>query len=234
VSQPGGIVTNSAIDQLFEAIRGHDVAKVDALVAQNPSVLSERNAQGISPLSWAAYLGQQPIVEALRVKRGTPDFHEACIVGDEGAVQAALAGGQDVNAFAPDGFTPVALAAFFRHPAIAKLLIDAGADVNLRAKNAQHVGPIHAAVARNDVQTLELLLLRGADPNLPQEKLFRPLHEAASNGSIASVALLLMYGADPNAVSEDGQRPADLARKKGHPFADKLASIAAEQAARAK
>lgn len=223
-------MSGTPIDQLFEAIRSHDVARVDALVAANPSVLSERNAQGVSPLSWAAYLGQQPIVEALRVKRGTPDFHEACIVGDEGAVQAAIARGQDVNEFAPDGFTPVALTAFFRHPTLARLLIDAGADVNLRAKNAQHVGPIHAAVARNDVQTLELLLLRGADPNLPQEKLVRPLHGAASEGSTVAVALLLMFGADATALTEDGESAADMARKKAHPFADRLAAIAAEQA----
>lgn len=221
---------SGTIDQLFEAIQAHDLAKVDALISAHPSVLTERNAQGVSPLSWAAYLGQQPIVEAIRVKRGTPDFHEACIVGDEGAVRAALAAGQDVNAFAPDGFTPVALGAFFRHPEIVKLLVDAGADLNLRSKNAQKVGPLHAATARNDVQTIELLLLRGADPNLPQEKLARPLHSAAANGCTAAVALLLMFGADPNAATEEGERPAEMARKKGHPLAARLEAIAAEQA----
>jgi ankyrin repeat protein len=136
-----------------------------------------------------------------------------------------------VNAFAPDGFTPVALAAFFRHPEVVKLLVDAGADLNLRSKNAQKVGPLHAAAARNDVQTLELLLLRGADPNLPQEKLARPLHSAAANGSTVAVALLLMYGADPNAATEEGERPADMARKKGHALATRLEAIAAAQRA---
>jgi uncharacterized protein len=220
-------VSGTPIDQLFEAIRAHDLAKVDEAISSHPSVLAQRNAQGISPLSWAAYLGQQPIVEALRVKRGAPDFWEACIVGDEGAVQGALAAGQDVNAFAPDGFTPVGLAAFFRHPEIVKQLVDAGADVNLRSKNAQKVGPLHAAAARSDVQTMELLLLRGADPNLPQEKLARPLHAAAANGSTIGVALLLMYGADPNAATEEGERPADLAKKKGHALAARLEVIAA-------
>jgi uncharacterized protein len=222
-------VSSSPIDQLFEAIRAHDLAKVDAVISAHPSVLAERNSQGVSPLSWAAYLGQQPIVEALRVKRGAPDFHEACIVGDEGAVRAALAAGQDVNAFAPDGFTPVALGAFFRHPGIVKLLVDAGADMNLRSNNAQKVGPLHAAAARNDVQTLELLLVRGADPNLPQEKLARPLHSAAANGNTVAVALLLMYGADPNAATEEGERPADMAKKKGHALAARLETIAAAQ-----
>jgi uncharacterized protein len=226
----GARKVSGTIDQLFDAIRAHDLAKVDALISAHPSVLAERNAQGVSPLSWAAYLGQQPIVEALRVKRGAPDFYEACIVGDEGAVRAALAAGQDVNAFAPDGFTPIGLGAFFRHPEIVKLLADAGADLNLRSRNAQKVGPLHAAAARNDVQTLELLLVRGADANLPQEKLARPLHSAASNGSTVAVALLLMYGADPSAATEDGERAADIARKKGHAaLAARLEGIAAGQ-----
>jgi len=222
---------DTPLDRLFEAIRSHDLAKVDEVVSEHPDVLNQRSAQGISPLSWAAYLGQQPVVEALRVKRGAPDFYEACIVGDEGSVQAALAAGQDVNAFAPDGFTPVGLAAFFRHPGIVKHLIDAGADVNLRSRNAQSVGPLHAAAARSDIEIIELLLLRGADPNLPQEKLARPLHSAAANGSTVAVALLLMYGADPNALTADGERPADLAKKKGHALAARLEAIAAAQMA---
>jgi uncharacterized protein len=127
-----------------------------------------------------------------------------------------------VDELAPDGFAPVALAAFFHQPQIVKILVEAGADVNLRSKNAQNVAAIHAAVARADVQTLELLLLRGADPNLPQEKGFRPLHGAASVGSLASVALLLMFGADLTLAADDGDRPADIARKKGHAFADRL------------
>lgn len=222
------------IEELFGAIRDRNLARVTELIASDPAVLSRRNAQGISPLSWAAYLELPVMVEALRARRGTPDFHEACIVGDDAVVRAALAGGQDVDAPAPDGFVPLGLAVFFRQGAIARLLIDAGADVNARAANAQQVAPVHAAVARNDLAMLELLLLQGADPDAPQARGFRPLHGAALGGHTAAVALLLMFGADVAAATEEGQRAADLARRSGHTaLAERLALISGRRTQRA-
>lgn len=223
-------MSTSAIEPLFDAIRAGDLSRVQALVIDNPSILAARNAQGISPLSWAAYTGQVVVLEALRARRGEPDFFEACIIGDETVVQTALDRGHDIDAFAPDGFTPLALAVFFGHRDLSRRLIEAGADLNLRANNAQNVGPIHAALARGDVQTLELLLQMGADPNAVQEKNFRPLHEAASSGSTVGVALLLMYGADPSAKADDGQTPADLARSKGYALAGRLDALTAQRA----
>jgi len=215
------------LDDLFNAIRSRDLDTVKRLIDADASLLSKRNAQGISPLSWSAYLQQPAMVATLLAKRGTPDFYEACIVGDDRAVSAALERGQDVNAPAPDGFTALGLAVFLGQPAVARLLLDAGADVNARATNPQRVAAIHAAVARNDVPTLELLLLRGADPNLPQEKGVRPLHEAAASGSFGAVAMLLLFGADAGVATEDGQQPAALARSKGHTaLADRLDAIA--------
>jgi ankyrin repeat protein len=223
------VESTSTIEPLFEAIQAGDLGKVNALIAAHPSMLNARNARGASPLSWAAYTGQAAILAALRSRRPELDFFEACIVSDESAVRAAMEAGQDVDAFAPDGFTPLALAVFFGHAVLARRLIEAGADVNLRAKNDQHVGPIHAALARGDLQTLELLLQMGADPNAPQEKNIRPLHEAASSGSTVGVALLLMYGADPAAKADDGHTAADLARGKGYAIAARLEALAAKR-----
>jgi uncharacterized protein len=72
-------------------------------------------------------------------------------------------------------------------------LIDAGADLNAKANNALQVAPIHAAIARSDIATLGLLLERGADPNLTQQKLVRPLTrrcrvgELSGNGHVVDV-----------------------------------------------
>jgi uncharacterized protein len=217
---------STAIESLFDAIRAGDLSKVNTLVTEHPNLLGTRNSRGISPLSWAAYTGQTVILETLRARRGRPDFFEACILGDETAMQAAIESGQDIDAFAPDGFTPLGLTVFFGHGSLARKLVEAGADVNLQANNDQHVGPIHAAMARGDVKTLELLLQMGADPNAEQDKKYRPLHAAASSGSTIGVALLLMYGADPAAKAETGQTAADLARNKGYEIAARLEALA--------
>ena len=218
---------SSNLEVLFDAIRNRDSGRIQHLLADDPSLLSRRNSQGISPLSWAAYLELAPIVELLRTRRGVPDFHEACIVGDESAVRDALEGGQDVNAPASDGFTALGLAVFFRQAEITRLLLDSGADADARARNAQQVGPVHAAVARGDLAALEVLLSRGADPDSPQARGIRALHVAAANGNGAAVDLLLKFGANPRLTSEDGATAEELARRGGHAvLADRLHALA--------
>jgi ankyrin repeat protein len=215
------------IDDVMAAIRADDAAALTALLDADPGLAGARDANGLSALSLSAYMGRDALVDLVRARRGTPDFFEAVILGDAEAVRDALVAGQDVDAFAPDGFTALGLAAFFRHPGIAAALIEAGADVNLQARNAQGVGAIHAATARADVATLELLLAKGADPNAPQQQGVTPLHGAASVGSAAAAGLLLLYGADINARMEDGKTPAEIARERGHPqLAERLAAFA--------
>lgn len=201
---------------IFDLIQAGDLKALQDRLQQSPTAARETSSSGASPLMYAAYFERSDMVEALRRSVTDLSFFEACIVGDMPALRAALARGQDVDQRSADGFTPLGLAVFFRRPEAARLLIEAGADINARAANAQQVGPIHAAVGRSDAATLQLLLLRGADPNLPQMKLVRPLHDAAASGNLATVAMLLVFGADSDARTEDGQTPADLARGRGH------------------
>jgi uncharacterized protein len=186
-----------------------------ALIA-NPKLATTRSEKGLTPLMLAAYLEQQEMVQLIRTHKPNLDFHEACIVGDMVTIRQVLARGQDVNQFSPDGFTPLGLAVFFRQEAAARLLIDAGADLNKKANNTTQVAPIHAAVARADLKTLQMLLLRGADPNLPQQRMMRPLHEASAAGSVPAAAMLLMFGADISTKNEEGKTARDFAREAGH------------------
>lgn len=204
------------MQELLDAIQANRPDEVERLLRAQPQLAAGRSQNGLSPISLAAYLGRPALVELIRAHRGEPDFFEVCLLGEESAVRARLAAGQDVNAFAPDGFTPLGLAAYFGHAAVAKLLLDGGADVNARARNPQQVGPIHAAVSRSDVAMLQLLLKRGADPNLPQQQLFRPLHGAAANGNSTIAGLLLLFGADAAGKTAAGKGAAELAREHKH------------------
>ncbi len=218
------------LQQLFDAIRRDDAVTVENLISASPALLTQRDDSGMSALTFAAYVENKALIERLRIARGTPDFFEAVIIGELPVIRDALAAGQDVEARAPDGFTALGLAVFFRQPEAARLLLDANADVNAQATNASQVGPIHAAAARQDIATLELLLYRGANPNAPQQQQVRPIHVTAQSGNTAMTALLLMFGADVSLASEDGKRAADYARAKNHlELARRLDALAGKQ-----
>jgi ankyrin repeat protein len=119
------------------------------------------------------------------------------------------------NAFGPDGFTPLGLAAFFAHPAAARLLLASGADPSQAARNGTRVAPLHSAVAGGSVEIVRELLAHGADVHARQEGGFTPLHGAAVDGGEEAIRLLLSQGADRSARDDAGKTPADLARESG-------------------
>jgi ankyrin repeat protein len=107
------------------------------------------------------------------------------------------------NAFGDDGFQPLGLACFFGHLDAARLLVDRGADPNSLARN-EHIqtSAVHAAAASenkgSDVryELCELLLERGADPNLRQGGGFRAIDSARQSGDERLERLLLERGAE--------------------------------------
>lgn len=128
------------------------------------------------------------------------------------------------NAYAPDGHTPLGLAAFFASASTARLILERGGQVGAAARNEMQVQPLHAAVAAGNEETVALLLERGADPNARQQIGYTPLMGAAGAGRDDIVDLLLARGADPAPPNDEGKTAADIAREHGHTkLAERLA-----------
>lgn len=201
------------MSEFTDAIQAGDSARVGALVDAAATLLTTAE-NGTTPVLFALYHGKAEIARML-VERGAPvSFAEACALGDASRAQALLTR-DTLDARTGDGFPPLGLAIFFGHGALARWLIEQGADVNAAAQNAQRVTPAHAAAATRDVETMRALLARGADPNARQQMDYTPLHGAASRGDIEMAKLLLGHGADRDATSSDGMTAADVARKYG-------------------
>ena len=86
---------------------------------------------------------------------------------------------------------------------IVKLLIDAGADVNLR--NSFLMTPLHKVISRHDgISIVELLINKGADINAQNASLEIPLHQASS---VELITLLLEAGSHLEALDAFNQTP---------------------------
>jgi ankyrin repeat protein len=208
-------------NDFFAAIEQGDVDALERIIGDDPSVLEARNPEGLSPIMVAAYYVRRAALERLLRASPTLDLWEASIVGAAGRVQEVLTADPSlVEARSPDGFTALHLAAFFGHPATARLLLQAGAKVSARTTNALDNQPLHAAAAGSEPKArlacLELLLDAGAGPNEPQSGGFTPLMSAAQNGDERAVNLLLARGADPTVTDDQARSAADHAAASGH------------------
>jgi len=223
---PGSGVKYRVMEQFFDAIKNGRVDEIRQLVQDNPPLKQARDSSGASAILVAAYNMKPDVVNAL-LEAGAPvDIFEASVLGRVDRIQEILKSSPArVSEHAPDGFTPVALAAFFGQPAAVKALIAAGADVNAAAKNPLKVAALHAAVAGGKLDIVKAILEAGADPNAQQQAGFRAMHEAGTRANRPLAELLLAHGADPSLPNDEGKSAIALAREKGQTeFADWLAS----------
>lgn len=100
-------------------------------------------------------------------KAATPDvdIHTAVATGNEAAMRQHLAAGTDINAADPfGGSSPLITAAVFGKTEMARLLIEAGADLNFRNKEGATALLSAAFFGRPEI--VRLLLDAGADKSV--------------------------------------------------------------------
>jgi len=203
--------------EFFQLIKQGKIEAVKDAIVADPSLVNAHDTNNASAVLTAAYYGE-PAVASLLIQYGANlNLFEACAVGDLPTVQALVNTQPElVNAFAPDGFQPLGLAAFFGNLPVAEILINAGAAVDSPSQNPLRVMPLHSAAAGSHTDIVRLLIAHGAPLNARQEEGFAPLHSAAQNGSIEILNLLLDSGAEVNVRNAAGKTPLTLALAANH------------------
>lgn len=207
----------STADEMMTAVKAGDMARMNELLTADPALVNARDAEGNSALLIASYWGKHDVAQALLARQPELSVFEAAAAGQLDRVREWVKADPSlVRAWSHDGFTPLHLAAFFGHEAVAQVLLAHGAEVSIPARNAMRVQPLHSAAAGDHLAICRELIARGADVNARQEGGFTPLMSAAQNGSVELIQLLLAHGADPRATTAAGKTARDLAVESGH------------------
>lgn len=215
MTAPADPELREAADSLYAALASGDAARARLLMRQRPALIDTPSPAGPTPLLAAVYYGQEGLAREW-AKLRPPILAEACALGLADRAMALIdADSSLLDAPGPDGFTPVAIAAYFGHEGLLQRLVAAGADINKPSDNRFAVNALHAAVAQGKGAVVAFLLGRGAQVDQPQQDGFTALHVAAGQGLVPIARQLLKAGADPLAKAEDGRTPADLAREAG-------------------
>lgn len=229
----GGAARRDAKGEMWQAVEAGDVARVRALVDEQPALV-RAVSDGATPIAIAAALVEVDMVE-LFIARGADvnrpaerdlmtGLHYVASGWEKperrrAVVRLLAEAGADVNARARWGDAPLSVAASCASTGVAAELIRRGARVN--AKNDRGNTPLHTVAMVDErgfarsVEFSRVLLGAGANVHAIGVANVTPLHLAAGAGNGPVTALLVRSGAGLNVADADGETPLHHAARKG-------------------
>ena len=173
-----------------------DPEAVRALLTHGASVDAKEPSKGQTALMWAVANRHPEVTRTLLEYGAAVDTRTSTVQQYRGTGERSTTSPAGAIYFDAGGFTPLLFAA--RHGAVdsARLLLDAGADVNDTAADGNSV--LVLAAMSDHGRLAELLLAKGADPDASGAG-YTALHAAVLRPAPSLMKALLAKGADPNA-----------------------------------
>jgi Ankyrin repeats (3 copies)/Ankyrin repeats (many copies) len=203
--------------EFFEAIQAGDRNRVRELIAGRPELLRALRPDGATPVLFAKYIGQIPVLDELVSLSPGLSVFEAAAVGVLPPLERAVTEDPEaLHNFSGDGWSALHLACFFGHQAAVSFLLARGANLEVKSKNMLNNRPLHAAASGRHTAVCVELLRRGANADAQQHGGYTALHSAAQHGNEALVDVLLAAGASLSLADGQGRNAAQHAEEKGH------------------
>lgn len=228
------VQTNDGRTALYQAavIGSIEIAK---LLLANGALVDSRDQQGNSPIAVATFGRHVDVMDLLAEgganvnasdRWGRTPLHLAVAAKDAAATQLLLLRGAQVNSRNANGCTPLNLAAEGSDEVV-KLLISAGADVNVGCRHAEMkvegITPLHSAVNSGNRVVVQVLLEAKASVDARDSLGQQPLMVAFLRGDWAITDLLIQHGAyaqfDLTLTGPQSVAQARSAADRGYPFA---------------
>eukprot|EP01112_Ceratiomyxa_fruticulosa_P004789 TRINITY_DN1533_c0_g1_i5.p1 TRINITY_DN1533_c0_g1~~TRINITY_DN1533_c0_g1_i5.p1 ORF type:complete len:730 (+),score=159.63 TRINITY_DN1533_c0_g1_i5:296-2485(+) len=186
---------------------------------------ADPNSQNVdlwTPLHAACTNGHKDVVELLvgkykakvniQSKQGTTPLFHAASEGHLDIVEFLLEHGADKELSKDRGWKPIHIACYNDHDNVARVLVEAGVNLDPINDEIKGYAPLHILIAaeKPSLELLELFLQKGADLNKKNSNGSTPLHLAVFWGHMFVVQLLIQYGADLGVENNKGRTALDL------------------------
>ncbi|MDE0506064.1 MAG: ankyrin repeat domain-containing protein, partial [Candidatus Poribacteria bacterium] len=230
-AQLGESNSDSQGDELCEAAAAGDIEAAKALLIADADPNARDSELGVTPLSWATLFNQVKVAEFLiqkgadvnaRNRDGGTSLHGAAFLGYADIAALLIQKGADVNARNTKGESPLdvskvdwgitQLIASWLEIELDQAKVEAGRTAVVKmlqehssADTGRSGDDMCAAVRRGDIETVKVLLAKGADTNTGDSQFgVSPLSWAALLGQTDIAELLIRNDADVNARNRDG------------------------------
>ncbi len=215
--------TTAGFSPLYVAVVQKHQPVVEYLLTKGVSINEKYGSNGFTALYASCSIGSLNIAKVLvdaganvnlKITEGFSPLYVAVLQKHQPVVEYLLTKGASVNEYnGSNGLTALYEACINGSLDIAKVLVDAGADINKR--NKQGRTPLIGAVSGKKVRVVEYLLTKGVNINGQGTFGESALFIACEDGRLDLVKQLVEAGANINLKTYDGKTPLDAARRPG-------------------
>lgn len=189
-------------------------------------VLSQFDAEGHTPIHWAALGGHTHILRYFIEKKakmdifatnklGAQPIHWACVNGHIAVTEILLQAGVPIDSVDNKGCTPLIIAAQYGRTMLAAFLMGKGARLQVTDKEGDNA--LQWAAFKGHCELTRLLIYSGLNPQQKDSFGQTPLHLACLSGDLLTVQLLCEQdGVNITFEDHNGNTPLKLAKGRKH------------------